>query len=496
MQFVLGIVALFMLADEPPTVELEFTSEVASEPFSGRVYLMTSRNAFEEPRRGPNWFKPEPFYAWDVVDWKPDTKRSFAAKDAVGFPKSLLELPAGKYQMQAVLDRNLGGRNFSSSPGNGYSKSVSVTVADDKPWQVSLKINQITKESEVRSTKRVKYMTVRSALLSDFYHRETTMKAGVVLPESYEETESANRKYPVIFEIPGFGGTHTGAGMRGNSTKLADGVEVIWVVLNPDCPLGHHVFADSANNGPVAQAFFDNFLPVFYKEFRGINQPNARFVTGHSSGGWSSLWIQVRYPDQFGGVWSTAPDPIDFRDFQRINLYQDENMFKDAKGERRPLARRGDKPVLFYQDFSDMERVMGRGGQLSSFEAVFGQRGPTGKPAELWDRTTGAINRDVANTWKEYDINLYCKKNWSTIGPKLSGKLHVYMGDADTFYLEGAVKLFKQTMEELGSDAKVELFAGKDHGSLMDSKMRSRIAKEMSEAAAKCLTPEKSTSKK
>ncbi len=148
----------------------------------------------------------------------------------------------------------------------------------------------------------------------------------------------------------------------------------------------------------------------------------------------------MTYPDTFGGVWSTSPDPVDFRDFQRIDLYAPgENLFRDRDGNRRPIARRGDRPVLFFDDFSRMEDVIGDGGQLRSFEAVFSPLGADGRPRRLWDRADGAIDPEVARAWEAYDIRLVLERNWPTLGPKLAGKLHVVTGDLDTFYLEGAV---------------------------------------------------------
>jgi hypothetical protein len=257
---------------------------------------------------------------------------------------------------------------------------------------------------------------------------------------------------------------------------------MLYVVLDPSCRHGHHVFADSANNGPCGRALVEEFIPALEKRFRAVGKPQGRFVTGHSSGGWSSLWLQVTYPDTFNGVWSTAPDPVDFRDFQKINLYRaGVNMFRDETGRPRPLARRDGEPVLWYKGFSDMEEVMGHGGQLASFEAVFSARGPDGRPRRLWDRKTGAVDRQVAKGWEKYDIRLVLERNWKRLAPKLAGKLHVYMGADDTFYLEGATVLLKEALKKLGSDAKVELFPGRDHGSLLkaDLKLRERIAREM-----------------
>jgi hypothetical protein len=308
------------------------------------------------------------------------------------------------------------------------------------------------------------------------------MKAGVILPPSF--TKEPERKYPVVYEIPGFGGDASFARMMAGSRPgvLAGGVEVVWVVLDANCRLGHHVFADSANNGPVGQALIEELIPYIEGKFRIVGEPSKRLVTGHSSGGWSSLWLQVTYPEVFGGCWSTSPDPVDFRDFQKVNIYDPgANLFTDTGGNPRPLSRPVGGKRLGFKSFSDMERVMGRGGQLGSFEAVFSPRGPDGKPRELWDRDTGAIDPKVAKAWQKYDIRLVLERNWKTLGPKLAGKLHVWMGEEDTFLLEGATKLLKKSLAGLGSDAQVELFPGKTH-SLVDGRLRQRMKAEMANA--------------
>src|SRR5262249_11894220 len=167
--------------------------------------------------------------------------------------------------------------------------------------------------------------------------------------------------------------------------------------------------------------------------------------------------------------------------FQRIDLTKpDANMFLDARGEKRPIARMGGKPVLFYRSFSDMEEVMGHGGQLASFEAVFSARGPDDRPRKLWDRTTGALDAEVAKSWKRYDIRLALENNWKLLAPKLAGKLHVWTGGDDTFYLEGAVKLLKESLARLGSDAVVEIHPRRDHR-LRDKAILDRIARDMAE---------------
>ena len=259
--------------------------------------------------------------------------------------------------------------------------------------------------------------------------------------------------------------------------------EFIRVCLTGQCKWGHHVYANSATNGPRGDALITEMIPLIDKKFRTIAKPTARFVGGHSSGGWSSLWLQVTYPEMFGGVWSTAPDPVDFRDWQCTNLYDaaGASVFFDENQNKRPLARRGETPLLWYPDFCKMDDTLGRGGQLRSFEAVFSPRGDDGLPVKCWDRETGKVDPEIAEYWKRFDISLTLEKNWMELSPKLAGKLHIYMGDLDTFYLDGATKLLGQRLKKLGSDAVVEIFPGKDHMSLMTSELRRRINREMTD---------------
>jgi hypothetical protein len=458
---------------------LSFDRAVSARPFTGRVYVMLFKQQVRDLRPGPDWFRPDPFFAKDVKNWNPGEALVLGG-DALAFPVAMSKVPKGTYSIQAVMDFDRGERHFSTAEGNGHSQTIRRELDGTASGSVELKIDRVYKSRAFKETERVKLVDIQSGFLNAFYCRATHMRAGVVLPRSYA-TEPAKR-YPVVYEIPGFGGTHFGAFTAADrgATDVA-GVEMIYVVLDPDCRNGHHVFADSANNGPCGKALIEELIPHIEKKYRAIGTGSARFVTGHSSGGWSSLWLQVAYPDQFNGVWSTSPDPVDFHDFQRIDLTKpDANMFVDAHGEKRPLARRNGKPVLFYKPFSDMEEVMGHGGQLASFEAVFSPRGPGGQPRKLWDRTTGAIDAEVAKSWEPYDIRLVLERNWKTLGPKLSGKLHVWTGGADTFYLEGAVARLKESLAKLGSDASVEIHPGRDHG-LRDKAMRERIALEMAE---------------
>lgn len=464
---------------EPMTFHLRFDKSVRDQPFTGRVYVLLTKQETKDLPGGLNWFKPEPTFAKDVKDWQPGEPLTIDAT-ALAFPTKLAELPKDTYSVHAVMDLDRGERHFTTAEGNIYSAPLRRDL-EPTSGPIELTLNKVYPAKRFAETETVKLVDIESKRLSDFHKRPTRLRAGVVLPKSYA-TEPTKR-YPVLYVIPGFSGTHAMASSATASTTDFAGTEMLYVVLDPSCRHGHHVFADSENNGPVGQALITELIPHIEKTYRALGVPGARFLTGHSSGGWSSLWLQVTYPDFFGGVWSTSPDPVDFRDFQRINLYRDkENMFTDAEGQPRPIARRGGKAILFYKPFSDMEVVMGHGGQLASFEGCFSQRGPDGKPKQLWDRTTGRIDLDVAKSWEKYDIRLVLERNWKTLGPKLAGKLHVIMGGEDTFYLEGATALLKESLAKLGSDAVVEIIPGKDHGSVLDQALRDRLRKEMAEA--------------
>ena len=469
-----------------PVISIVLDPKIAKASMSGRVFLVLSKSESKGITPEPRWIEPDPFFGLDVSSIKPGEPLLIDNKWQ-GFPlENIGKVPPGTYWASAILDLNKASRKIFSSEGNYFSKSVKVEIGSLNQAPTVLVLDQVFHEPQFPETEVVKLAQMESKLLSKFHGRRIMLRAGVALPQSYKDNK--DRKYPAIYEVPGFGGNHFAAlsSPGRGKTAVEGGEEVVHIMLDPDCPLGHHVFADSANNGPWGKALTEEFIPFLEKEFRLIPQSWARLVTGHSSGGWSSLWLQLKYPNVFGGVWSTAPDPVDFRDFQKINLYaSNQNMFKDEKGKDRPIGRKGDTPFLFYKPFSDMEFAMGRGGQLGSFEAVFSERDSQGNPKKLWDRKTGVVDSDTAESWKKYDIRLLVENNKDALFGKLKGKIHVYMGDKDTFYLEGATRLLGDTLKKLGSDATVVLFAGKDHSNLMDAELRARISKEMAQSLQK-----------
>jgi hypothetical protein len=457
---------------------LSFTQELRAEPFSGRVVLYFSQSR-PQPRERLSWFNPEILVGRDVTDWKPGEPLvidSHQPGELVSYPQPVDKLNLAGWRVQAVARFNTWERNVGDGTGNGFSATA---VVPNESMTVDLPITQLVPERPFLENDWCKLFRVRSKLLSEFHQRDVFVQAAVLLPSSYHR--QPERKYPVIFTIPGFGGTHfDGVRTQPIHEQNDGGVEFLRVMLDPSCPLGHHVFADSANNGPWGTALVREFLPELDKQFRTDARPQGRFLTGHSSGGWSSLWLMVSHPDDFAGTWSTAPDPVDFRDFQRINLYAEgENMYVDRAGQPRPIARRGGQVLLWYRGFDLMEETLGTGGQLHSFEAVFSPRGSDGKPIRIWDRQSGAINTEAAKAWEAYDIRLVLERHWPTLGPKLRGKLHVFMGDQDTFYLEGATRLLQETLKRLDSDAVVELHPGRDHGSLLQPALMQRIRAEM-----------------
>jgi hypothetical protein len=474
--------------------EVQLAPGASDTAINGRLFVFLSQRSKGEPRFGPNWFSPEPFFAAEVERFEPGQTRRID-ETADGFPDKLAKLTPGKYRVQALLDHDFYEPRPASGAGNLHSDVVEVELDPAKTGRVDLRLERVVKPRPFPATKWVQEVVFTSELLSKFHGRKVIDRCGVVLPERYYE--QPEKRYPVIYSIPGFGGDHvpSAAYTKGARPAASGEVDFIRVFLSGRCKWGHHVYADSATNGPRGESLIKELIPRIDEQFRTVARPAARFVTGHSSGGWSSLWLQVSYPDTFGGVWSTSPDPVDFRDYQQVDLYAQPplSLYYDEEGKRRPIARRlrreGGRitaaPVLWYDSFGRMDDCLGRGGQLRSFEAVFSPRGEDGLPKKLWDRKTGRIDPEVARAWQDYDIRLRLERNWRELGPKLQGKLHIITGELDTFYLEGAVRLLGETLKKLGSDAVVEIVPGKDHGSVVTQELQTRIRREMSAAFLK-----------
>jgi S-formylglutathione hydrolase FrmB len=464
------------------SVEVSVTyDEAVADSFTGRVYLMISRSDRREPRHGPSWFGTEPFFALDVEDWRPGEPLVFDDR-AIGFPGRLSAVAPAAYTFQAVMRRNLDAPTIGTAPGNAYSATRRARLDAEDGTRLDLRIRTVVPDRRFHESDRLRLVELRSELLSAFHGRNIVMRAAVILPEGWDA--ESDRRYPTQYWIGGFSSTHTGAPwimQRGDATGFGD--RIARVVPDPSCYGGHHVFADSANNGPWGRALVEELIPHLERTYPLVAAPWGRFLGGHSSGGWSSLWLQVTHPEFFGGVWSVAPDPVDFRDFQQIDLYAPgANMYRDQDGRRRPLARNGEQVMIWYEDFARMEIVYGEGGQLRSFEWVFSPRGADGLPRPLYDRETGAVDLAVARAWEAYDIRLQLERSWARLRDALAGKLHVFMGGLDTFYLDGATRRLKQSLAALGSDAVVEIVPTADHGSIATPALVERTDREMLEA--------------
>ena len=463
------------------TLQVVLSDEITDEPYSGRVYIFFSRTR-AEPRMEMKFVTSDPFIAQDVVNWKPGEPLAFSAEqpaELLGYPVHYSKMDLEGYRAQAVVRLNPHDQNVGFGEGNAYSPVVALSREAQENGPTLLRVDRVVAPYPFRETKWRRLLKVRSKLLSAFHGRDVFLNAAIYLPASYYE--EPQRRYPTILDIPGFLGTHIRPDVELPILEPNNqGVEFLRVMLDGSCGLGHHVFADSANNGPYEEAFITEFLPALNREYRTIAQGTARFLTGHSSGGWSSLWLQVTYPDHFGGTWSYSPDPVDFRDFQQINLYQpNQNLYVDAQNNLRPVARSRDRVLIWFAGLSRLEAVLGHGGQLHSFEAVFSERGKDGKPMPMWNRATGAIDPDVARSWERFDIRIILQRNWESLAPKLRGKLHVHVDAQETFYLEGAVVLLKETLAKLESDAVVEVHPGFGHGSYMTDEFLKGVHHEM-----------------
>ena len=487
--------APFSTAGEPLRFRVRLDAAVTDKPITGRLYVFLSQREGREPRFGPSWFRPEPFFGLDVEKVQPGTSREIDDR-ADGFPDKLSKLSPGEYHVQAVLDHDFYSPHPARGVGNFYSHARKIDLDAASSGTIDLRLNQVVPPQPFPESPWLEEVVMKSELLSEFHGREVLQRASVVLPVSYDQRPE--KRYPAVYVVPAFGGSH-----RGSQWKVLTGprdaeegeVEFIRVMLSGQCKWGHHVYANSATNGPRGDALVRELIPCIDRSFRTVAAPTARFVTGHSSGGWSSLWLEVNYPDVFGGVWSSAPDPVDFRDFQGVDVYADPplSVYRDEEGNRRPLARRGTEPVLWYDSFTRMDDCLGRGGQLRSFEAVFSPRGPDrpfggtsecptdGRPRKLWDRASGRIDPEVARAWRKYDVRILLEEHWETLGPKLEGKLHIVVGELDTFYLDGAVRRLAETLRDLGSDARIEILPGKDHRSVLSRDQCLKRRRQMSE---------------
>lgn len=475
---------------EPRTLfVVGMSAGLADHPVSGRLLVLLARGAngeADERMLEPGFLDPESVFVTGVEVRNLEPGRTVEIRsDQLAFPRPLGDAPAGAYRAQAVLDVD---HSYTYSGGGaGDLASAIVPLATFDPAATAptnLTLEHRAPDSPPADTPTVKLVTFVSPSLSAFWGRPITMRAAVVLPFDY--AASPAKRYPTVYRIHGYSGSHRRAWQQGPKlvADQAKGVipAMINVYLDGSCPMGHHEFADSANNGPWGRALTTELIPYLEKHFRMDAVPRGRLLTGHSSGGWSTLWLAITYPNVFGGTWSTSPDPVDFRDFTGIDLTrpETENFFATSDGRERNLVRFQGRDIMSVRQYALLERVEGEyGGQWGSFEAVFSPKGDDGRPMHLFDRDTGRIDPVVARSCEKFDIARVLRANWARLGPRLKGRIHIIVGSADTFHLERAVYLLRDVLKELGSDATIEVLEGRTHMDLYEGGLDERIAREM-----------------
>jgi len=466
-------------ADKTVEIQLSLSKSVADHALTGRVYVLFDNNVYARPLDGPDGSPNKPFFALDVKGWE-TFQKLVVTNEALGFPCSLDQLPNGYYSVQALLDTNTVDRDFEDSPGvipgGIYSEIAVVSIQDGKKNTVALDLMNKTGAREFEETELIKEIKLESRLLSDFYGRPTSIKAAVILPPSYFEDTA--KKYATVYIMPGFGTRYYAAAsdnfqiQRYGMNRV--GLEKIFIFLDQVSSLGCHVFANSENNGPWGTAFVDELIPYIESNYRVFPDPKTRFLTGQSSGAWAGLWLQLNYPEQFGGVWAASPDPVDFTSFVGANLYeQGANLFYTRAGDTLEMIKL----------FADFDRVVGTGWQMGSFEAVFSTRGADGLPRRLWDRTTGNIDPAVAQSWKKYDLRLFLEANWATLAPRLAGKIHIYVADDDRFELDNPVRSLQEAMTAINADLDINILPEGGHN-IWSRDLRTTIHQQMDEIIA------------
>jgi S-formylglutathione hydrolase FrmB len=444
-RYLLLLLAAFLyVAGNSQTVQVSYTAAAFGGPFSGKVILYLNKEN-KNPKNAPALLESFPCFSIEVRDVKPGTAVVFDDR-AAAFPVKLSDLERGEYYIQAVWDRYQEGRSISRSPGNFYSLPLKANLTKDVKASFSLNCDQVVPQQKFTDTKFAKEFRVASHLLSGSQGMPVTVDAVVLLPQEYYS--QPNRQFPVLFLVSGYGADyHRYSGDTTAYSSPFDTVSCITVYLDGSCVGGHSVYANSDNNGPWGDALIKEFIPQLEKSYRCNG---AKLLRGHSSGGWTALWLQTHYPEVFAGCWSSSPDPVDFRSFLRVNLYEEENMYYSKDGWAHVVATiAGFAPVATMKQWYQQEFVLYRGEQMHSFNQVFSAKGPDGQPIPICDPVTGAIDKSCFGHWKSYDICAYLRNNWTALEKGLQGKIRVSVGNQDNFLLNYAVHMLDDEMKKL-----------------------------------------------
>jgi len=474
----------------------------------GRLMLLFSKDFSEEPRNQvDHTLGSQVAFGMNVKDWKPGTTVAIAAT-ADGYPVlRVADLPAGTYNVQGLLNRyetfhladgrvldlppDQGeGQHWNLKPGNFYSKPQRVTVAAGGKVEggatLTIAIDQIVAPIKPPAdTKYVRHIRIQSALLSKFWGRPMFLSAAVLVPEGFDEHPKS--KFPlVIFHdhfVPDFDGFRTQppdpnlkpdfserfhlAGYNRIQQDEAykfyqqwigkDFPRVLIVKLQHANPYYDDSYAvDSANVGPYGSAIEKELIPAIEKKFRALGTGWSRFVYGGSTGGWEALAVQIFNPDFYNGAFGACPDPVDFHAYTHINLYDDKNaVYLDGPNKRIAQPAMRDylgRTIWSMPDAMAYELMLGSDGrsteQWDIWQAVYSPVGADGYPKPIFDKRTGVIDHDVAAYWRDHwDLTEYLRRNWKTIGEKLRGKLHIYVGLSDNYFLNDAVYRIQDALE-------------------------------------------------
>ena len=461
---------------DSPRIEVVFSRAARAEAVTGMVYVAISRDNRRSPieETSPTGV---PLFSHFVEGLAADTAATLTGDDR-GHPiRSLRDLPAGEYWMQPFVnvytrfpradghtvwlhDDRWEGQNWKRSPGNLLGDPAKVAFDPKSSTPIRLVANKVLPPIDLPAdTDMVKRIKFQSTILSKWWGQPIYLGATVLLPKGYATRPDV--RYPVNYMQDHFSlAAPGGFGRGGDFDRLwtSDTMpRFIAVTLQHPSPYYDDSYGvDSENNGPYGEAIIKELIPAVEEKFRVIRQPWARMLSGGSTGGWIALAHQVLYPDFYGGSFALCPDSVDFSYHQIVNIYSDANAYYIDKGwtnVERPSERKTDGNIeSMMKDENWYELVVGdksrSGGQWDIWEATFSPVAPDGYPRRLWNKETGAIDRSVAELWKKYDMADILRKNWIVLGPKIANKLHVYVGDMDSYYLNDAVEKLNEFLSK------------------------------------------------
>ena len=456
--------------------EIIFPSDAHSRDITGRVYVMISKNSDREPRLKTGYLGV-PIWGKDVYSLKPEAA-AVIDENAPGYIlESIKDIPPGTYYLQGFINiytefkRSDGhtlwmhndqweGQRWNRSPGNLYSDVQKITIDPSEPQTIRLNCKNVIPPIRIPDdTEWVKRIKFQSKILTEFWGQPIYLGATILLPKGYDSHPDVY--YPVHY-LQGHFSLRAPHGFRSGSSFYQywtsdDCPRMLSVTFQHPCPYYDDSYGvNSPNTGPYGDAIMEELITYLEENFRIIREPYARVLSGGSTGGWIALALQVFHPDFFGGTWPLAPDPVDFRWYEIFNIYEDNNAFYTEhewlKVPRPGMRDTNGQIIRTVPDTYHYERIVGpkhsSGAQRAKWEAVFSPIGRDGYPEPLMDWQTGIIDHSVAEQWKKYDLRFYMEKNWSWLGSKLKGKIHVYVGDMDNYYLNNAVVLLEEFLEK------------------------------------------------